>query len=65
MLTHWPFGALTPLKYGLILADPPWAYEMYSEEGFEKSPEAHYETMPIEEIKRCRSASWPAGIVCW
>lgn len=47
---NWPFGSLWPLKYGAILADPPWAYEMYSEDGYEKSPEAHYETMSIEDI---------------
>lgn len=41
----WPFGSLTPLKYGAILIDPPWSYEMRSEKGFQKSPEAHYATM--------------------
>lgn len=24
-MTPWPFGELTPLRYGAILADPPWA----------------------------------------
>lgn len=48
----WPFEGLTPLKYGLILADPPWAYEMRSAGGYEKSPEAHYATLPIEAIAR-------------
>ena len=46
----WPFGNLTPLRYGAILADPPWAYEMRSAKGHAKSPEAHYQTMPIDEI---------------
>ncbi len=41
----WPFGDLRPLSYGAILADPPWAYSMRSDKGYEKSPEAHYETM--------------------
>lgn len=45
MTMQWPFGSLTPLKYGLILADPPWAYAMRSEKGYEKSPEAHYATL--------------------
>lgn len=48
---NWPFGELTPLKYGAILADPPWAYEMRSEEGYDKSPEAHYETMTARDIE--------------
>ncbi|RJE87393.1 S-adenosylmethionine-binding protein [Paracoccus onubensis] len=44
------------MKYGTILADPPWSYAMWSDKGHEKSPEAHYGTMPIEEI-----AALPVG----
>lgn len=51
MMQCWPFEGLTPLRYGAILADPPWPYEMRSENGYAKSPEAHYSTMPIAEIK--------------
>lgn len=47
----WPFNPLTPMKYGAILADPPWAYAMRSDKGYDKSPEAHYSTMPLEQIK--------------
>lgn len=47
----WPFDPLIPLKYGAILADPPWPYDMYGPGGYAKSPEAHYDTMPIEAIK--------------
>lgn len=46
----WPFAPLKPGAYGLILADPPWPYEMRSEAGYGKSPEAHYDTMSLEEI---------------
>ena len=49
-MEHWPFGDLTPMKYGAILVDPPWAFDMRSEAGHRKSPEAHYNTMPIEDI---------------
>ncbi len=45
-----PFAPLKPGAYGLILADPPWPYEMRSEAGYGKSPEAHYDTMSLEEI---------------
>lgn len=38
------------MKYGAILADPPWAYAMYSEAGLARSPEAHYATMPEPDI---------------
>lgn len=37
--------------FDLIMADPPWAYEMRSEKGYAKSPDAHYATMPLAEIK--------------
>lgn len=47
----WPFSGLTPMKYGVILADPPWSYEMRSAKGYDKSPESHYETMPLSAIK--------------
>lgn len=47
----WPFGNLTPLKYGAILADPPWSYQMYSPKGHAKSPEGHYSTMSLDALK--------------
>lgn len=50
-MTAWPFDPLTPFKYGAILADPPWAYAMRSEKGYEKSPEAHYATLPLAAIE--------------
>ena len=48
--SDWPFGNLRMFKYQTILADPPWAYEMRSAKGYAKSPEAHYTTMPLDEI---------------
>lgn len=46
----WSFAPLVRGHYGLILADPPWAYEMRSEAGYGRSPEAHYPTMSTDEI---------------
>lgn len=46
----WPFETLTPMKYGAVLADPPWAYVMRAATGHGKSPEAHYATMTIDRI---------------
>lgn len=46
----WPFGDLVPLRYGVILADPPWAYKMRSPKGYARSPEAHYPTMSEAEL---------------
>ncbi len=37
--------------FGLIMADPPWSYQMRSEKGYDRAPEAHYQTMDIEAIK--------------
>ncbi len=38
-------------KYGLIYADPPWAYRVWSQKGQGRSAENHYPTMCIEDIK--------------
>lgn len=46
----WPFDPLVPMKYGAILADPPWQQKMRSEHGYAKSPQAHYETMSFDEL---------------
>ena len=47
----WPFGNLRPNGYDLIMADPPWRFGLWSSKGEEKSPQAHYHTMSIPEIK--------------
>lgn len=46
----WPFGALEPWSYDLIMADPPWRFALWSEKGEGKSPQAHYATMPLDDI---------------
>lgn len=53
----WPFvsltpdcAELTPGAYGLILADPPWAWRAWSEAGQGRDPE--YDTMTIDELRR-------------
>lgn len=48
---EWPFGELQMFKYGAILADPPWSYTMRSAKGYEKAPEAQYETMDDQALK--------------
>ena len=37
-------------QYQVILADPPWEFENYSEKGEGKSAKRHYPTMPTAEI---------------
>lgn len=41
-------------QFGVIYADPPWSYEMYSDKGYEKSPYAHYDCMGIDQLKALR-----------
>lgn len=36
--------------YRTILADPPWEFETWGEAGKDRSPDAHYPTLSIEEI---------------
>lgn len=38
-------------KYGVILADPPWAFRAWSDKGKGRSAEQHYPTMRMEDIK--------------
>lgn len=37
-------------RYGVILADPPWKYETYSDKGQERSPK--YDKMTVDQICR-------------
>lgn len=53
------FIALRPAGgFGLIMADPPWPSEMWSEKGYAKAPEAHYRTMPLDWIE-----AMPVGLL--
>lgn len=47
----WPFGNLQMFKYTVVVADPPWEFELRSEAGNGKAASAHYKTMPVAEIK--------------
>jgi N6-adenosine-specific RNA methylase IME4 len=51
MSEPWPFGSLAPMSADIILADPPWAFLLRSESGQEKSAQAQYGCMSIEDIK--------------
>lgn len=46
----WPFGNLKMFGYEVLVADPPWLFDLYSEEGEQKSAQAQYECMPLEKI---------------
>ena len=40
--------------FPLIYADPPWRFEIYSEKGAERTPDQHYPTLSLDEIKNFR-----------
>lgn len=48
----WPFGAIEPFAYSMIMADPPWHFATYSDKGEGKSPQAQYDTMSMAEIRK-------------
>lgn len=41
-------------QFGVIYADPPWSYEMYSDKGYGKSPDVHYDCMTMDDLKAMR-----------
>lgn len=45
-----PFGDLWAGHHRLIYADPNWLFNLHSAKGEGKSPQAHYDCMPTEEI---------------
>ncbi len=50
MKQPWPFGDLHPMRYGVILCDPPWKFALFSDKGGQKSAERHYPTMTYEQL---------------
>lgn len=44
-------------EYRVILADPPWQFENWSEAGEEKNAAAHYDCMTLDELKALRIGS--------
>ena len=49
------------MKYGAILADPPWTFKTYSDKGKGRSAERHYSCMSFEDL--C-SIEIPAATDC-
>lgn len=40
------------MKYGAILADPPWTFKTYSEKGKGRSPDRHYDCSSMRDLER-------------
>lgn len=45
------------MKFKVILADPPWVFRSWSDKGQGRSPDAHYRTMSMDDIKNLDVAS--------
>ena len=50
-MSDWPFSPLVPLRYGVILADPPWRFRTWGEHNQHKSPSKHYDLMTLDDLK--------------
>lgn len=46
----WALDPLPMFAFSVIMCDPPWAFENYSEKGEGRSAKAHYDCMPTSEI---------------
>jgi N6-adenosine-specific RNA methylase IME4 len=51
MVSTWAFGDLKMFGYDVIVADPPWQFELYSEKGEGKAAAAQYDLMSLDRIK--------------
>jgi N6-adenosine-specific RNA methylase IME4 len=61
---EWPFSALQPFGYELIMADPPWRFDLYSSKGEAKSAQAQYDCMSLDDIKALPVADLAAPDSC-
>jgi len=51
-------------KYNVIYADPPWAFRVWSDKGKERSADAHYSCMMLDDLKQMPVNSITAGDGC-
>lgn len=49
-MSRWPFGRLARHAYDFAMIDPPWSFDLWSDKGAAKSPQAQYDCMSMEEI---------------
>lgn len=51
MSGQWPFGDLQRNHYGVITADCPWSFKLWSRKDLSKSPDHHYSCMTLDDIR--------------
>jgi N6-adenosine-specific RNA methylase IME4 len=49
-MSAWPFNALIPTSYEVIIADPPWRFRTWGEHNQRKSASRHYPLMTTDSI---------------
>lgn len=67
-MSSWPFADLRMFGYRVILADPPWRFENWSESGERKSASSHYSCLTKEELRRLpvgHLAADDCALFCW
>ena len=47
-------------QYRVVYADPPWTFATFSRKGKGRSAEAHYDCLPLPDIKRLPVGDWAA-----
>lgn len=57
----WTFGHLSMFGYDVIVADPPWRYDRWSETNQSKGAADHYDTMEVENIAALRVGELARG----
>lgn len=60
-MSGWPFGNLKMFGYKVVVADPPWAYERWSDKNQKKGAADQYELMSLDEIKALPVGHLAAG----
>lgn len=48
---NWPFGELKMFGYDVVVADPPWQFERWSDKNQKKGAADQYDLMSLDEIK--------------
>lgn len=67
-VSTWPFGHLSMFGYDVIVADPPWDFENYSDKGTKKGADPHYEVQSLDWIRALpvgQLASTPSILLLW
>lgn len=62
------FDNLTPLSFDVIVADPPWRFETWSDNGQRKGAAHQYDVMSLDDIKSlpvCNLAQRDAVLLLW